>query len=244
MQVSLTSCAKTTYLAQRVLEIIMAFRADEAAEQGWNSLKRYYLSRNISPKDRDVGEDFLQELMVSIGPVVSRYPTWHPLVPTSNRRAMLGIPSKDNGYIGLDHTVYFVHGFITCPYTNGDEVLKSVNELPRSSDAYVTAEKLDIQLYNEGTTAVLVRCEWEESLDCDNMIPSRIAVPLMMEHELQFRHAAQVAERWENMRPYLLGEPHGARSSLFVNQETAMAIKKSYLSMVESGMFGPLYMGS
>jgi hypothetical protein len=45
------------------------------------------------------------------------------------------------------------------------------------------------------------------------------------------------------MRPYLLGEPHGNRSSLFVSQDTAIALKKIYLSLVETGMFGPLKMG-
>ena len=40
------------------------------------------------------------------------------------------------------------------------------------------------------------------------------------------------------MRPYLLGEPHGSRSSLFVTQDTALAIKKIYVAMVESGMYG------
>lgn len=44
------------------------------------------------------------------------------------------------------------------------------------------------------------------------------------------------------MRPYFLGDPHGARSSLFVTQDTAMAMKRVYTAMVESGMFGPLKM--
>ncbi|RWB97233.1 MAG: hypothetical protein EOQ56_22830 [Mesorhizobium sp.] len=47
------------------------------------------------------------------------------------------------------------------------------------------------------------------------------------------------AENWETMRPYLLGAPRGSRSSLFVNQETALAMKKICMSMAESGMFGP-----
>jgi hypothetical protein len=36
-----------------------------------------------------------------------------------------------------------------------------------------------------------------------------------------------------------LGEPHGSRSSLFVSQETALAMKKIFLAMTDSGMFGP-----
>jgi hypothetical protein len=50
---------------------------------------------------------------------------------------------------------------------------------------------------------------------------------------------AERAETWETMRPYLLGEPHGSRSSLFVAQDTALAMKKIYEAMVETGMFGP-----
>jgi len=42
------------------------------------------------------------------------------------------------------------------------------------------------------------------------------------------------------MRPYILGDPHGSRSSLFVSQDTALAMKKIYLAMIESGMYGPV----
>lgn len=41
------------------------------------------------------------------------------------------------------------------------------------------------------------------------------------------------------MRPYLLGAPRGSRSSLFVNQETALVVKNICISMAESGMSGP-----
>ena len=39
------------------------------------------------------------------------------------------------------------------------------------------------------------------------------------------------------------GRPHGSRSSLFVSQDTALAMKKIYIAMAESGMFGPMKMG-
>lgn len=43
------------------------------------------------------------------------------------------------------------------------------------------------------------------------------------------------------MRPYILGSPHGRRSSLFVNQESGQAMKKVWEALIASGMFGPSY---
>ena len=51
-----------------------------------------------------------------------------------------------------------------------------------------------------------------------------------------FLHFKQ-AWSWEDWLPYLLGEPHVQRSSLFVNQETGMAMKKVYQSLVLARFF-------
>ena len=147
------------------------------------------------------------------------------------------------GYQGLDHTIYFAHGFLTCPYVNGEKVIESAHGLPHHPRAEITAEVLDVPFYNTGTQPVLVRCEWSSPLEAGNMIPKSLAVPLMLEQELPVWRWSSRAENWETMRPYLLGAPHGSRSSLFVSQETALAMKKVYMAMVESGMFGPMKMG-
>jgi hypothetical protein len=42
------------------------------------------------------------------------------------------------------------------------------------------------------------------------------------------------------MQPYLLGAPHGSRSSLFVTQETGQTIKKVWNLLINTGMFGPI----
>jgi|TARA_Y100000815_G_C13298859_1_gene483801 hypothetical protein len=41
----------------------------------------------------------------------------------------------------------------------------------------------------------------------------------------------------------MLGAPLGSRSSPFVSQDTAFAMKKIYMATAESGMFGPMKMG-
>lgn len=218
----------------------MAFRADEAAANGIEQLRAYLIPRSFSPDVRAKSERALAEIIEECGPAVDSYPTWHPLVRNHDEHHPQKWPSKESGYKGLDHTRYLAHGFITCPYGNGDDVLESVAGLPYHPAASITAEKIDAKFYNEMATPILVRCEWSSNLDEGMLVPTRLAVPLMIEQELPCWRWSERAETWETMRSYLLGEPHGNRSSLFVNQDTALALKKMYLAMADSGMFGPM----
>lgn len=221
----------------------MAFRADEAAQNGFDEAQNYLV------KARDVGEEIaersrkkLQEIVDELGPVVAAYPSWHPLVrahddphspPTS--------PSDRCGYVGLDHTRLFVNGFITCPYDDGQRVIDSVNALPQHHAYEITAERLKgVVFYNKNATPILVRCRWKRSLHVGTNIPTATALPMLLETELPTWEWAQVAETWETMRPYFLGRPHGAKSSLFVTQETGQAMKSVWETMIQTGMFGPI----
>lgn len=233
--------AKTSSHAERN----MAFRADEAARIGYEQVEAYLVPR---PRDADEAErarskEALLDILDELGPVVDAYPTWHPLVCNHDSRHPTTTPREQCGYKGLDHTRFFRNGFITCPYTasgKAEKVIESVNALPYHPAASITAEKLDVQLYNPEATPVLVKCEWHKSLDSDGMIPLSIAMPLILEKEVPCWHWAEVAETWETMRPYFLGRPHGSRSSLFVSQETGQAIKKIWNALIFTGMFGPI----
>lgn len=221
---------------------MMAFRADEAARIGLAEVEAYLVPR---ARDADEGErvrsrEALYGIADELGPVVDAYPSWHPLVCNHDSRHPATVPSERCGYRGLDHTKYFANGFITCPYDDGQEVLNSVEELPRHPIAYVTAERLDVQLYSPSATPILVKCHWERPLNNDGTIPLAIAMPLILDKELPCWSWAQVAETWESMRPYFIGKPHGSRSSLFVDQETGQAIKKVWNAIIETGMFGPI----
>ena len=77
-------------------------------------------------------------------------------------------------------------------------------------------------------------------MPADRSIPLNIAMPLLLENELQCWEWSQLAETWESMRSYFLGSPHGSRSSLFVNQETGQAMKKIWEQLIYTGMFGPI----
>jgi len=220
----------------------MAFRADEAARVGFEEVLSYLVprARDVDESQRASSKEKLMDLHDELGPVVDAYPTWHPLVSHHDDRNPVTIPGNDCGYKGLDHTRYFANGFITCPYGDGQSVIDSVNALPYHRAARITAERLDVQLYNPNATPILVRCNWEKPLPSDRMVPLSIAIALILEKEVPCSEWSQVAETWESMRPYFLGRPHGARSSLFVSQETGQTIKKIWDALIYTGMFGPI----
>ena len=220
----------------------MAFRADEAAKSGLEEVEAYFV-----PRPRDAGEAersrsrmALYDLVDELGPVVDAYPTWHPLVSNHSSRHAITVPGTSCGYKGLDHTRHFVNGFITCPYGDGQEVLDSVAALPGLGFAYISARRLKVQFYSPEATPILVKCEWERAPEMGGTIPLAVAMPLILEREVPCWRWSEVAETWETMRPYFLGRPHGSRSSLFVTQETGVALKRIWTDLIFTGMFGPI----
>ena len=220
----------------------MAFRADEAISNGYEFARDYLVLRNIDIAERTRSTEALKEIVIEYGSVINGYPSWHPLVSNCpNDGCPPTWPDTECGYKVLDHTICFTNAFVTCSYGNGQEVIDAVNKLPSHPDASISAESLDVQLYHANMTPVLVSCHWYKPLTLySRMIPKKLAVPLMVEREIQSWRSDQYAETWETMRPYFLGCPHGGRSSLFVNQETGQAMKNVWNALINSGMFGPI----
>lgn len=221
----------------------MAFRSEDAAMAGYDEAESYLVGRlrDASADERARSKDALQGLVDELGPVVDAYPSWHPLVRHHDSRHPVTRPGHECGYQGLDHTKYFAHGFVTCPYGDGQEVLDSVEKLQfKHHAADITAERLGVKFYSMSTNPILVRCNWNKPLSVDKLIPLSLAMPLLLETEVPCWKWSDVAETWESMRPYFLGMPRGARSSLFVSQETGQALKKIWESLIYTGMFGPI----
>lgn len=217
----------------------MAFRADESAREGFEEVVHYFCRlQGVSETERARSKRRLLEVLDECGPVVDSYPTWHPLVTNQDPRQTETTPSGRCGYNGLDHTRFFAHGFIACPYDDGQSILESVAELPSQQIATITAERLDVKLYHPDTTPILVKCEWGRHMERGGTIPLSIAMPLLLEKEVPCWRWSEVAETWESMRSYFLGRPHGSRSSLFVTQETGQAIKKIWEALIYTGMYG------
>jgi len=223
----------------------MAFRADEAAQNGFDRAEAYLVPRPkyADEAQRERSRQVFSDLVRRLGPVVDAYPTWHPLVRNNvaeNDRHGWTTPGPDCGYKGLDHTIYFAHGFVTCPYNGAEEVLESALNQPWHPAASITAERLEEVLYNPDAQPVVVECKWAKPLEEGMTIPLSVALPLLLEKELPCWHWSSVGETWETMRTSFLGEPHGARSSLFVTQETGQALKKIWTQLVFTGMYGPV----
>lgn len=228
----------------------MAFRAQEESIKGRESAVERFITKYLTQEKRAQSEQALHRLIDEWGPVVSAYPAWHPIVTSVQGYTREKFshphtrPSEKTGYQGLDHTILLKNAFITCPYGGAETILDSVEQLEDTSFAKIRAEALDFELYHRDATPVLVKCIWSHPMETDGTIPKRLAVPLMLEYEVPMWRWSEVAETWATMRSYILGSPHGSRSSLFVNQETGQTLKSLYKTLIETGMFGPIYQES
>lgn len=227
----------------------MAFRRNEAAQEGFEQAVRYLTPKGLTSKEQQEIEHYVDDLTIRLGPVVNHYPSWHPLVSNHNSTQPQMVPDSNCGYNGLDHNVYFVNGFLSCPYheSNGQEIIESVNELYAIGSykkyehvATIEAERVNKTLYNSSTDPILVVCKWHKPINIDKTIPKDIAIGLMLEQEVPCWRTSQLAETWESMRIHLMGQPCGKRSSMFLDQEAGQAMKKVYQAIAYSGMFGPL----
>jgi hypothetical protein len=227
----------------------MAFRRNEAIEEGFEKAVRYLIPKECTPEEKQELRYYLEDLTIRLGPVVDMYPSWHPLVCNHNETNPITYPHDECGYRGLDHTIYFANGFLSCPYhsKNGQEIIDSVNELSKG-EAYkrynhvvsIEAERINKPFYSDRTDPILVACNWLKPMPNDKTIPKNIAIGLMLENEVPCWRKSQCGETWENMRPYLMGEPCGKRSSMFLDQEAGQEMKKVYEAITYSGMFGNL----
>jgi hypothetical protein len=157
-------------------------------------------------------------------------------LPPRRGRDHIGSLQQLKTYEELDHTIEFVRGFVTCPYsdTAADELVAAVGKVPRLS-----AYRLDQPLYADSAFPVVVVAN-DVELEADGTIRSRDALAWFLQQAAGEAFTAQVAETWWNIRSNLLGKPHGSRSSLFVNQHAGVHMRKILEAMNDSGMFGPV----
>lgn len=227
----------------------MAFRANEEIERGRQMAMGKLLGRSLDPGQQQKSRGVLSELIDRYGPVIDCYPYWHPLVADNDdRQSPPTVPGARCGYEALDHAVFLRSGFIACPYDGGEAVLRSAERIDARDltrgIASIEAEKIDAQLYHPSATPILVRCTWHRPLNRDGSIPTALAIPLLLERELPAWRSAQRAETWKTMAPYILGQPCGSRSSLFINEETGQALKTVWNTLINTGMFGPIRVDS
>jgi len=212
----------------------MEFRHASAATET-NTKNRDYLTKELN--DPVEGRAAFEEVVARLGNTVDHFPDWHPILkasPSKNRHSA-SISTLD-AYSGIDHTVLFVRGFVTCPYSEkvANKLVDSVNKIPK-----LHACRLDTPLYSDNAFPVLVEAR-DVVLEADGTIRSRDALLWHTKEMLDFAHDADVAETWWNLRANILGSPHGSRSSLLVNQHTGGHMRKILEALNNSGMYGPV----
>ncbi|AUG51492.1 hypothetical protein [Thalassospira marina] len=213
----------------------MEFRAPTvAAQQNADALN--YLTNNL--KDPEAGRRVVERLIEELGNSVDVYPDWHPILTAPPRRGSehIGSLSQVAEYAEADHTRAFVRGFVTCPYSDdgADRLVQAVRRV-QGLDAY----RLEQPLYSDNAHPVVVVAV-DITLEADGTIRGRDALAWFVQLSAAEAADAEVAETWWNIRSLILGIPHGSRSSLFVNQDTGVHMRKILEAMNASGMFGPI----
>lgn len=221
----------------------MAFRANEVIIENRLNAERYLLSNlsDLSKEQRQESRDYLEKLMDDMGPVITAYPIWHPLIIDKRKFVFHRNPSRETGYSKIDHNVFFTNGFITCPYNlasnNGQDVIDAINKLPVIKGVCFTAEILPVKLYHSDTTAILVKCEWANAYNDDGSIDIAAITPKLMSTALEmYNHGVKSFTIDEMMDDYLLGKPCGKRSSLFVKQDAGLKIRNIWNVCLDSEM--------
>jgi len=215
----------------------MEFRANQAATR-LNSQVASYFTNNLS--DSAAGLKLFGEVQNRLGNAVEGLPDWHPILKAPPERPHghwhASTHSELPIYRECDHTRQFVRGMLTCPYreADADKLVEAVNGVPRLS-----AERLNGPLYADNAFPVLIEA-LEIELEADGTIRSRDALAWFVQETVEHAREATVAETWWNIRDLILGRPHGARSSLLVNDYTGRHMRKILETLNESGMFGPI----
>jgi hypothetical protein len=195
-----------------------------------------FLTENLSAANG--ASDQVYDLIDTLGNAVDQYPEWHPILvnPNDCSTGYASVLSQIDAYEGIDHTVCFVRGFITCPYSKNAaySLIDSVN-LVKGLKAY----RLEQPLYSDNAYPVVVEAT-EVKLDADGTILTRDALVWSMQQALEEVKGAERGETWWNLKTSLLGSPSSSCSSSFVSEYTGIHMKKIIEAMNYSGMYGPI----
>ena len=224
----------------------MAFRVNESIDSGFEQAMRCLVELNadmFTAEEKVRAARCVRDLVNEVGPVVDHYPIWHPLVNHGIRslNSAQTWPSQTHGYPILDHTVYFAHGFVTCPWVDSaaEDYQKAVEKMSRNSPIKIHARRIEEPLYAPGAVPVLVWCDLADlTRRHDFFIPTPVAIDLWLALVSRVMIRKQCHRTWDQMRYDFLGEPCGPRSSVFVSQETGQAMKTIYTTMEKYGVFG------
>ena len=89
----------------------------------------------------------------------------------------------------------------------------------------------------EGQQVIEVNGNQPVFSNSDLTIPSRVAVALMLKQALADWERSDYSLDWEAVSYNMLGSPHGQLSSLFINRETGLKMRKVWQAVCAAGVF-------
>lgn len=227
----------------------MAFRANEARielnQHAFNYLALSpYNDLTVSQRERALA--FVQDTITQYGPVISSYPSWHPLkqIPFNgefNTPTGEPYPAKVR-----DHEVHFAHALVTIPYSMEAATVfeHTVHGLSSPFGQFIVVpiwrENPELKLYNKNAFPVLVHFEWSKPLNPDHTVPAGLVARAFLDEQLKMADSAQCGEPWDRMRDDFLGTPRGQVSSLLVTKETGEIIKVLWRTLNKAQIWGPM----
>ncbi len=197
----------------------MTFRYDDAILSG----RDFAMASTVNFKDDDERKKaikFIDNLMKEYGPVVSRYPNWHPFEKVNDM--------VTNRLYFYDHPLFLRDAVLFAPYKESE---MQVREFFGQDGFFV--EKVDGPYHNKNCHLYLVSLiDDMKNGERKRYLDRRLVIQALLGNWKPTEDASVLEyacwESWETMHRYLLGVPCGKRSSVFVDEETGQAIKRLY----------------
>jgi hypothetical protein len=209
----------------------MAFRYDEVVAEQRQRAHEYAANSvrdaRYTNDDRARSQIFMEYLLDTYGPLIDRYPDWHPLKPRLN----------SGNYGGFDdHSVTFRDAILFAPYGDDKAHWEELSAYAKKYDLF--AEKVEGELFHHPNChlylLIVPHSMMVEDEEENPYIHRTSAIEALLSNwkrvcgDGERPHSFQCWESWDTMRPYLIGSPCGKRSSLFVDEATGQAIKRLY----------------
>ncbi len=216
----------------------MAFRITEERERLYNEVKRSYVNQLPEPLIPKATSALLQ-IVSKWGTPVTYHPIWHPLNEFAGQSGFF----QNREDFDPEHEQAFLNAILYCPYDDGEDIINAVRNLPEHPYVTIGVQRLEATLWNEGTSSILVTCEWkfDALIPCFGTFKLSKVAPLFLEKvqpDLIMGEACR-AMPWERFAPLALGEPCGKVSSLFLAKPEGQCLKRLWEVLCDTGMFKP-----
>ena len=188
---------------------------------------------SLSNENRNIAVKNLEELIINNGGEIIKYPEWHPLDYIKKYLIEKEV---------FDHVILLKNAIIISPYTEKEKlikIIKEINEQTYCSFANVKAEQANFNLYQDEIKPIIICCKWLDKYDEYNgtEILTKHALSLIFKKELIDVNSLERTERWDMMKPIILGITE-QKNSNFVSKETKETMKSLWGKIEKYEIYG------